>query len=66
MAAVLQPAWISVEDYLAAEQLSDVRHEYVAGAIYAMAVAGDEHIEICMNIGAALRSPKRLYQGVNV
>ena len=54
MAAVLQPAWISVEDYLAAEQLSDVRHEYVAGAIYAMAGAGDEHIEICMNIGASI------------
>jgi len=32
-----------------------VRHEYIAGALHAMAGASDEHIAICMNLAFALR-----------
>ena len=30
---------ISEQDYLAAEELSSVKHEYVGGSVHAMAVA---------------------------
>ena len=33
---------ISIADYLAGEQLSEVRHEFIGGAIYAMAGASEE------------------------
>lgn len=46
---------MSVEDYLAGEQDNDVRHEYIGGAVYAMAGASDEHIAISMNLAFALR-----------
>jgi Uma2 family endonuclease len=56
MEAVRQTEWTSVGDYLAAEERSEVRHEYIAGAIYAMAGASDEHIAIGLNIAVALRN----------
>lgn len=34
---------ISVEEYLAGEAVATVRHEYVAGEVFAMAGASDEH-----------------------
>jgi len=52
-------SWSSVEDYIAAEQRSDVRHEYVGGAVYAMAGGSDEHIALCMNLSFALRNHLR-------
>lgn len=48
--------WISVEDYLAGEERSEVRHEYIGGAAYAMAGASDEHIALSMNLAFALRT----------
>jgi len=54
-----QVEWTSVEDYLATEQRSQVRHEYVGGAVYARAGASDEHIALCMNLAFALRSQLR-------
>ena len=45
---------ISEQDYLAGEQLSEVRHEYVAGVVYAMAGASDKHNFISHNIGGML------------
>ncbi len=53
---VPETAWISAEEYLAGEQRSDVRHEYIGGVIYAMAGASDEHIALCMNLAFALRT----------
>lgn len=53
-----QPKW-SVQDYLEAEKTSEVRHEYVAGDLYAMAGASEEHNFISGNIFAALRSHLR-------
>lgn len=44
MSAVRETSrWISPEEYLESELLSEVRHEYLAGAIYAMAGASEEH-----------------------
>jgi hypothetical protein len=34
---------IGVDDYLAGEQRGEVRHEYVAGQVYAMVGASDRH-----------------------
>src|SRR5260370_42049839 len=56
MEAVERVEMLSVEDYLAGEQQSAVRHEYVGGTVYAMAGASDEHIAICMTLAFALRT----------
>ncbi|MEA5618373.1 Uma2 family endonuclease [Cronbergia sp. UHCC 0137] len=45
----------SVEEYLEAEKSSDIRHEYVAGQVFAMAGASEEHNLIAGNIYAILR-----------
>ena len=47
--------YITVEDYLAAEEQSDVRHEYLGGLIYAMAGETRAHNQISQNIAFALR-----------
>jgi Uma2 family endonuclease len=53
---------ISVEDYLAGELVSPVKHEYVAGAVYAVAGARNAHNIIATNmlvaLGACLRGRK--------
>ena len=41
---------LTVEEYLAGERKSDVRHEYVAGDVYAMAGASRTHNRIARNI----------------
>ena len=46
---------ISVQEYLAGELESDVRHEYIDGAVYAMVGASDRHGLIALNIATALR-----------
>src|ERR1700692_4715237 len=56
MEAVKQAERVSVEDYLAGEGRSAVRHEYVGGMRYAKAGASDEHITLCMNLAFALRT----------
>ena len=55
MEAMRQAAGMSVEDYLAAEERSKARHEYLGGSLYAMAGASDEHIALSMNLAFALR-----------
>jgi Uma2 family endonuclease len=46
---------VSVEDYLQGELISEVRHEYLGGEIYAMVGASDRHNLITGNLFAALR-----------
>ena len=48
-------SWIATEEYLLMEQTADVRHEYVAGQIYAMAGASEAHNLIVTNLVALLR-----------
>ncbi len=52
-------SWVSVDDYLREERTSPVRHEYVAGAVYAMAGASEEHTTIAGNLHAALHAHLR-------
>lgn len=41
---------MSEEDYLKSELISEVRHEYVEGHVFAMAGASQNHGRICQNI----------------
>lgn len=50
---------ISVADYLAGEESAEVRHEYLAGEIYAMTGASARHNLICTNLLAALHAHLR-------
>lgn len=50
---------ISVEDYLAGELVSQVKHEYLGGFIYAMAGARNVHNRIAGNIFARLHERLR-------
>jgi Uma2 family endonuclease len=59
MDAAKKPVSLSVEEYLEGEQRSEVRHEYVAGALYAMAGASVEHNTISLNLASALRGHLR-------
>ncbi len=47
---------LSHEDYLAMELTSQVKHEYVAGNIYAMTGTSDIHNIISLNIASILRN----------
>jgi Uma2 family endonuclease len=55
MNAALAAEFLTVEDYLAGEEISQVRHEYIGGAVYAMAGASDSHNTIGGNLFAAIR-----------
>jgi Uma2 family endonuclease len=50
---------ITADDYLAGEALSPIRHEYVAGEVFAMAGATEEHATIAGNLFALLRAQVR-------
>src|SRR3712207_4558058 len=45
---------LSVEEYLALETSSGLKHEYVLGQAYALAGASEDHNRIALNIAAAL------------
>lgn len=51
--AMRQP--LTVDDYLAGEEASEIRHEYIAGEVYAMVGASDRHNLVAGNLFAALR-----------
>jgi Uma2 family endonuclease len=59
METVENRAHLSVEDYLEGERRSEIRHEYLGGAVYAMAGTSREHNLISLNIASALRSHLR-------
>jgi Uma2 family endonuclease len=54
MSAVKKPDLISVEDYLAGELISPIKHEYVAGEVYAMAGARNLHNRVASRLHTAL------------
>ncbi len=47
------------DEYLAGEQDSDIRHEYLAGQVFAMAGAGEKHNRIAGNVFFHLRAAAR-------
>jgi Uma2 family endonuclease len=51
--------WFTVEEYLTLERDAEIRHEYIAGQIFAMAGTSEEHNLIAGNIYNALRSHLR-------
>lgn len=60
MTAVRQSSrWIRPEEYLEGEKLAEIRHEYLAGEVYAMAGTSKTHNEIGLNIALWLRASLR-------
>lgn len=55
MAYALLKDFLSEEEYIQGELISDIRHEYVGGGVYAMVGASDRHGLITGNLFAALR-----------
>lgn len=59
MTAVLRPSPVAIEDYLAGEEASEAKHEYLGGTIHAMAGGTNDHAAISANcivsLGAALK-----------
>ena len=49
MTALKHPNSISIEDYLAGEEISDAKHEYLGGTVHAMAGASNRHNVIAGN-----------------
>ena len=54
-----QEYFIPATEYLDGEQRSDIRHEYLAGLVYAMAGAGEKHNRIAGNLFFHLRAAAR-------
>jgi Uma2 family endonuclease len=46
--------FVTVEEYLSREEASSIKHEYVAGVMYAMVGATNRHNLIAMNVGGFL------------
>jgi Uma2 family endonuclease len=59
MSTAQQHELISVEDYLAGELVSKVKHEYLGGFVYAMAGARNSHNMISGNIFGGLHTKLR-------
>lgn len=49
-----ESGWISEEAYLQGELLSETKHEYIDGAVYAMAGASKNHQRIIANVSGEL------------
>jgi Uma2 family endonuclease len=54
MGAARKIKWVSVDDYLAGELRTPVKHEYLGGVIHAMAGAKNNHNTIAGNVFASL------------
>lgn len=59
MKAHRQSDTLTVEDYLAAEDASDIRHEYIGGRLYTMTGASVRHNHIAGNLFAMLHPAAR-------
>ncbi len=56
MSAQAQSRPLSVTEYLERERAAEVRHEYLAGHVFALAGASEAHNTIALNIAAELRA----------
>ncbi len=56
MASQPSPPYVPYEDYLALEETSDVKHEWLDGFVYAMSRGSPEHARLSANVCAALRA----------
>ena len=55
----MSPNFISIADYLAGEEISGVKHEYLGGTVHAMAGASNQHNTIALNCLGALLNQLR-------
>jgi Uma2 family endonuclease len=53
------PAFISIEDYLAGEELAETKHEFLGGTVHAMAGGTNDHAAVAANALIALGSRLR-------
>ncbi len=53
---------ISEEEYLSGELISEIKHEYVDGEVFAMAGASKKHNLIALNIASELRNHLKNYK----
>jgi Uma2 family endonuclease len=51
--------YLTVQEYLKAEEKSEIRHEYIAGQVFAMSGSSKEHNTITLNIASRVRSHLR-------
>jgi Uma2 family endonuclease len=59
MTALRKPNFITIADYLAGEESSDVKHEYLGGTVHAMAGATNRHNTVATNSLASLHGQLR-------
>lgn len=59
MTALRKPSLVSVADYLAGEEGSDIKHEYLGGVVHAMAGGTNRHSAISANAVGALAARLR-------
>jgi len=59
MPSLQEQAWISADDYLEGEKRSPLKHEYVAGRVYAMAGSSVAHNRIAVNCAFLLLTKLR-------
>jgi Uma2 family endonuclease len=57
--ALSDSPFFSPEEYVEGEKVSDIRHEYIDGQVFAMAGESRNHNMVCGNIYLALRSQLR-------
>ena len=57
---------VSVEQYLKEEELSDIRHEFVDGQVFAMTGASEAHNVIGGNLHALLHAKMRGFPHVEL
>lgn len=59
MTVLKRPEWVTVEDYLAGEERSDLKYEYLGGVIHAISGGTNDHAVIAANgilsLGSQLR-----------
>jgi len=66
MPSTAAPPDISINDYLAGEEVAPIKHEYIAGEVFAMTGARKVHITVAGNLFVMLRDhvcsgPYRVY-----
>ncbi len=59
MTSAAESPKISVADYLTGEESSPLKHEYIAGEVFAMAGAGEAHVTVALNLATLLRGHVR-------
>ena len=59
MIASPQQPYLTCDEYLQMEDVSNIKHEYIDGQVYAMAGTSDSHVTIALNLATLLRGHVR-------